>query len=70
VGQAHAELAYGSWFRRQRRAADSGGVLGPALAAFDRIGASVRVGVGCAEMTATRAGQPSSGIRCIPCAQV
>jgi len=38
----HAELAYGSWLRRQRRDADSVGVL--ALAAFDRIGASVRAG--------------------------
>ena len=37
-----AELACGSWLRRQWRDADSVGVLGLALAAFDPIGAPVR----------------------------
>jgi hypothetical protein len=39
--KARAELAYGSWLRRQRRDAESAGILGSALAAFDRIGARV-----------------------------
>jgi len=65
-----AELAYGSWFRRQRRDADSVGVLGLALAAFDRIGALVRAGPGCAEVTAALAGRPSPSIRCIPWARM
>jgi hypothetical protein len=44
VGQARAELAYGSWLRHQQRDADSVEVLGSALAAFAPIGASVRAG--------------------------
>jgi AAA ATPase domain len=59
--QARAELAYGSWLRRQRRDAESVGVLSSALAAFDRIGAPVWADRARAELTAALAGQPSSG---------
>lgn len=59
--KARAELAYGTWLRRQRRDAESVGVLGSALAAFDRIGATVWADRARAGMTAALAGQPSSG---------
>jgi tetratricopeptide (TPR) repeat protein len=59
--KARAELAYGTWLRRQRRDAESVGVLGSALAAFDRIGATVWAVRARAGMTAALAGQPSSG---------
>jgi hypothetical protein len=59
--KARAELAYGTWLRRQRRDAESVGVLGSALSAFDRIGATVWADRARAGMTAALAGQPSSG---------
>jgi hypothetical protein len=59
--KARAELAYGTWLRRQRRDAESVGVLGSALAAFDRIGATVWADRARAGLTAALAGQPSSG---------
>ena len=59
--KARAELAYGTWLRRRRRDAESVGVLGSALAAFDRIGATVWADRARAGMTAALAGQPSSG---------
>jgi len=64
--KARAELAYGSWLRRQRRDAASVGPLGSALAAFDRIGATVWADRARAELTAALAGQPSSGNHQIP----
>jgi hypothetical protein len=64
--RARAELAYGSWLRRQRRDAESVGVLSSALAAFDRIGAPVWADRARAELTAALAGQPSSGNHQIP----
>jgi tetratricopeptide (TPR) repeat protein len=60
--RARAELAYGSWLRRQRRDAESVGPLGSALAGFDRIGASVWADRARAEMTASLAGQPPARI--------
>jgi hypothetical protein len=59
--RARAELAYGSWLRRQRRDAESVGLLGSALAAFDRIGATAWADRARAEVTAALAGQPSRG---------
>ena len=59
--RARAELAYGSWLRRQRRDAESVGVLGSALAAFDHIGATVWAYRAQAEMTAALAGRPARG---------
>ena len=59
--RARAELAYGSWLRRQRRDAESVGVLGSALAAFGRIGATARADRARAEMTAALAGRPARG---------
>ena len=59
--RARAELAYGSWLRRQRRDAESVGVLGSALAAFDRIGATAWADRARAEMTAALASQPARG---------
>ena len=59
--RARAELAYGSWLRRQRRDAESVGVLGSALAAFDHIGATVWADRAQAEMTAALAGRPARG---------
>ena len=50
------------WLRRQRRDAESVGVLGSALAAFDRIGAPVWADRARAEMTAALAGQPPAAI--------
>ena len=64
--KARAELAYGRWLRRQRRDAASVGPLGIALAAFDRIGATVWADRARAEITAALAGQPSSGNHQIP----
>jgi hypothetical protein len=64
--KARAELAYGRWLRRQRRDAESVGVLGSALAAFDRIGATVWADRARAGMIAALAGQPSSGHHQIP----
>ncbi len=64
--KARAELAYGSWLRRQRRDAASVGPLGSALAAFDRIGAPAWADRARAELTAALAGQPSSGNHQIP----
>ena len=59
--KARAELAYGTWLHRQRRDAESVGVLDSALAAFDRIGATVWADRARAGLTAALAGQPSSG---------
>ena len=64
--QARAELAYGSWLRRQRRDAESVAVLSSALAAFDRIGAPVWADRARAELIAALAGQPWSGNHQIP----
>ena len=64
--KARAELAYGRWLRRQRRDAVSVGPLGAALAAFDRIGATVWADRARAGITAALAGQPSSGNHQIP----
>jgi tetratricopeptide (TPR) repeat protein len=58
--KARAELAYGSWLRRQRRDAEAVGPLGSALAAFDRIGALVWADRARAEMTAALAAQPAA----------
>jgi hypothetical protein len=57
--KARAELAYGTWLRRQRRDAESVGPLGSALAAFNRIRAPVWADRARAEMTAALASQPS-----------
>jgi hypothetical protein len=62
--RARAELAYGSWLRRQRRHTESVGALGPALAAFERIGAPVWADRARAELTAALAA--SSGNHQIP----
>ena len=59
--RARAELAYGSWLRRQRRDAESVGVLGSALAAFDHIGATAWADRTRDEMTAALAGRPARG---------
>ncbi len=56
--KARAELAYGRWLRRRRRAAEAVVVLSSALAAFDRIGAPVWADRSRAEMTAALAAQP------------
>jgi hypothetical protein len=64
--KARAELAYGSWLRRRRRDAESVGILGSALAAFDRIGAPVWADRARAELTAALAA--SSGNHQIPLA--
>jgi hypothetical protein len=53
--RARAELAYGSWLRRQRRDTESVGPLSSALAAFDRIGAPAWADRARAEMTAAPA---------------
>ena len=62
--KARAELAYGSWLRRQRRDSESVGSLGSALAVFDRIGAPVWADQARAELTAALAA--SSGNHQIP----
>jgi hypothetical protein len=59
--KARAELAYGSWLRRQRRGAESLGPLGSALVAFDHIGAPVWANRARAEMAAALTGQAASG---------
>jgi hypothetical protein len=56
--RARAELAFGSWLRRQGLDADSLEPLGAALATFDRIGAPVWADRAMAEITTALAGQP------------
>ena len=64
--RARAELAYGSWLRRQRRDAESLDSLGSALAGFNRVGASAWADRARAEMTAALAGQPAPGLHQLP----
>ena len=64
--RARAELAYGSWLRRQRRDAESLEPLGSALAGFNRVGASAWADRARAEMTAALAGQPAPGLHQLP----
>ena len=64
--RARAELAYGSWLRRQRRDAESLEPLGSALAGFNRVGAPSWADRARAEMTAALAGQPAPGLHRLP----